>query len=194
VLGELQNALDRIWRAPELSEPFSVLRILRNRLLSLGVVVSMGFLLLVSLVLGAALTALAKWSGALMPSAVSALQLLNTAVGFAVTTLLFAVAYRVLPRVKIAWRDVWIGAVVTAALFTGGKYLIGLYLGQAGVDSGFGAAGSLVVILLWVYYSAQIFLLGAEFTWVYAHSHGSRIGKPIPPRTGAILARPQPAT
>jgi membrane protein len=194
VLGELQNALDRIWRAPELTEPFSVLRVLRNRMLSLGVVVSMGFLLLVSLVIGAALSALAKWSGALLPGAVVAFQLLNTAVGFGVTTLLFAVAYRVLPRVKIAWRDVWTGAFVTAGLFTGGKYLIGLYLGRAGVDSGFGAAGSLVVILLWVYYSAQIFLLGAEFTWVYAHSHGSRVGKPIPPRTGHVMATPQPAT
>ena len=102
------------------------------------------------------------------------LQALNLAFSFAVTAVLFASAYRILPRVKIAWSDVWTGAIVTAALFTLGKYLISLYLGRAGVSSGFGAAGSLVVLLVWVYYSAQIFLLGAEFTWVYAHSRGSR--------------------
>jgi membrane protein len=93
-----------------------------------------------------------------------------------VTTLLFAMAYRILPRLKIAWSDVGIGAIVTVALFTIGKYLIGLYLVRAGVSSGFGAAGSLVIILVRVYYSAQIFLSGAEFTWVFAHSHGSRAG------------------
>ena len=110
------------------------------------------------------------------------LQSLNLAFGFGVTTLLFAMAYRILPRARIAWSDVWVGATVTAVLFTIGKYLVGLYLGKAGVTSGFGAAGSLVIVLLWVYYSAQIFLLGAEFTWVYAHSHGSKVGTPPPPR------------
>jgi membrane protein len=112
------------------------------------------------------------------------LQVVNVGVGFGLTSLLFAMAYRILPRVRIAWRDVVIGAIATAALFEGGKYLIGLYLGRATVSSGFGAAGSLVIVLAWVYYSAQIFLLGAEFTWVYAHSHGSRAGQepaPAPP-------------
>ena len=106
------------------------------------------------------------------------LQVLNTVVTFGITTLLFATAYRILPRVRIAWTDVWMGAVVTAILFTLGKYLIGLYIGRAGVSSSFGAAGSLIIVLVWVYYSAQIFLLGAEFTWVFAHRHGSRVGVP----------------
>jgi membrane protein len=174
VLAELQSALDRVWRAPA-AEPISgVFAILRARVLSLGMLIALAFLLLVSLVIGAALTALGKWGVATFPAVVMLLQGVNLAFGFAVTALLFASAYRILPRVKIAWSDVWTGAVVTAALFTLGKYLISLYLGRAGVSSGFGAAGSLVVLLVWVYYSAQIFLLGAEFTWVYAHSHGSR--------------------
>jgi membrane protein len=160
VLAELQSALDRIWRAPA-AEPISgIFAILRARV--------------VSLVVGAALTALGAWGISTFPAVVMLLQALNLAFSFGVTTLLFASAYRILPRVKIAWSDVWTGALVTAALFTLGKYLIGLYLGRAGVSSGFGAAGSLVVLLVWVYYSAQIFLLGAEFTWVYAHSRGSR--------------------
>jgi len=181
VFAELQSSLDRIWRAPAVQAPAGVFSILRSRLLSFGMIIAMGFLLLVSLVLGAALSALGRWSGTLFPAGLVVLEWINLAVGLGVTTLLFAMAYRILPRVKIAWRDVWIGAVVTAVLFTGGKYLIGLYLGRAGVSSGFGAAGSLVIILLWVYYSAQIFLLGAEFTWVFAHTHGSRIGKRVPP-------------
>ena len=142
---------------------------MRARLLSFGMVVTMGLLLLVSLVVGAALSALNNWGASFFPAGLLVLQALNLTVGFGVTTLLFAVAYRILPRARIAWADVWIGAAVTALLFTFGKYLIGLYLGRAGVSSGFGAAGSLVVILAWVYYSAQMFLLGAEFTWVYAH-------------------------
>jgi membrane protein len=181
VFGELQSALDRIWRAPAPPGPSGVLTLLRSRLLSFGMVITMGFLLLVSLVVGAALSALSKWGGAMFPAALVVLQVLNLAIGFGVTILLFATAYRILPRVKIAWSDVWIGATVTAVLFTVGKYLIGLYLGRAGISSGFGAAGSLVIILVWVYYSAQIFLLGAEFTWVFAHSYGSRVGTTPPP-------------
>jgi membrane protein len=181
VFAELQSSLDRIWRVPAPQQSFGVLALLRARLLSFGMVVAMGFLLLVSLVIGAALSALDKWSGAMIPGSAVLLSLLNIAFGFVVTTLLFAVAYRILPRVKVAWADVWIGAVVTSALFTIGKYLIGLYLGRAGISSGFGAAGSLVIILVWVYYSAQIFLLGAEFTWVFAHTRGSRAGTAPPP-------------
>jgi membrane protein len=174
VLAELQSALDRIWRAPAPAPISGVFAILRARVLSLGMLVALAFLLLVSLVIGAALTALGKWGIATFPAVVMLLQALNLAFSFAVTAVLFASAYRILPRVKIAWSDVWTGAIVTAALFTLGKYLISLYLGSAGVSSGFGAAGSLVVLLVWVYYSAQIFLLGAEFTWVYAHDRGSR--------------------
>ena len=181
VFAELQSSLDRIWRVPAPQQSFGVLALLRARLLSFGMVIAMGFLLLVSLVIGAALSALDKWSGAMIPGSAVLLSLLNIAFGFVVTTLLFAMAYRILPRVRVAWADVWIGAIVTAALFTIGKYLIGLYLGRAGVSSGFGAAGSLVIILLWVYYSAQIFLLGAEFTWVFAHTRGSRAGTTPPP-------------
>jgi membrane protein len=181
VFAELQSSLDRIWRAPALQQPSGVLALLRARLLSFGMVLAMGFLLLVSLVIGAALAALHKWSETMLPGGLVVLNLLNLAVGFGVTTLLFAAAYRILPRARVAWADVWIGAAVTAALFSVGKYLIGLYLGRAGVSSGFGAAGSLVIILVWVYYSAQIFLLGAEFTWVFAHARGSRAGTAPPP-------------
>ena len=182
IFAELQSALDRIWRAPTIQRPAGMIALLRSRLLSFGMVVALGFLLLVSLVIDATLTALSKWGGTLFPATVVILQGLNLTFGFAVTTLLFAMAYRILPRARIAWSDVWVGAAVTAALFTVGKYFVGLYLGKAAVTSGFGAAGSLVIILLWVYYSAQIFLLGAEFTWVYAHSHGSKAEAPPPPR------------
>ncbi len=178
VFAELQSDLDRIWRAPALPQIFSVISVLRSRLLSFGMVVAMGFLLLVSLVIGAALSALGQWGGTMIAGSADMLQALNTVVTFGITTLLFATAYRILPRVRIAWSDVWTGAVVTAILFTLGKYLIGLYIGRAGVSSSFGAAGSLIIVLLWVYYSAQIFLLGAEFTWVFAHRHGSRAGEP----------------
>jgi membrane protein len=189
VLAELQSALDRIWRAPTITQTSGVIAMLRARVLSFGMVAALGFLLLVSLVVGAALTALGSWGVGLFPGAIAVLQILNLALGFGVTTALFAMAYRILPRVKIAWSDVWIGSIVTAALFTIGKYLISLYLGRAGVASGFGAAGSLVVLLVWVYYSAQIFLLGAEFTWVYAHSHGSKQHDPLQPKPDATSRR-----
>jgi membrane protein len=182
VFVELQSDLDRIWRAPALPSSSSIAALLRSRLLSFGMIVTMGFLLLVSLVVGAALSALNAWGASIFPGALVVLQALNLIVGFGVTTLLFAVAYRILPRARIAWADVWIGAGVTAVLFTAGKYLIGLYLGHAGVSSGFGAAGSLVIILAWVYYSAQVFLLGAEFTWVYTHKYGSLAGTEPPAR------------
>jgi membrane protein len=104
------------------------------------------------------------------------LQIVNAVVSLTMSAITFAMIYRFMPHARIAWRDVWIGAAVTAVLFEAGKFLIGLYIGETGVASGFGAAGSLVVLIVWVYYSAQIFLLGAEFTWVYARSHGSRRG------------------
>jgi membrane protein len=192
VLAELQSALDRIWRAPAIQQTSGVIAMIRTRLLSFGMVIALGFLLLVSLVVGAALSALGKWGVGLFPGAIVALQVLNLALGFLVTTLLFAMAYQILPRVKIAWSDVWTGSIVTAALFTVGKYLIGVYLGRAGVASGFGAAGSFVVLLVWVYYSAQIFLLGAEFTWVYAHRHGSKQQESVRPRSAATRQQTGP--
>ena len=127
-----------------------------------------------SLVASAALSALGKWWGGWFGEWKNVLEIVNQVVSFALITGLFALVYKVLPRVTIAWRDVWIGAGVTSLLFAIGKFLIGYYLGTSSVTSGFGAAASLVVLLVWGYYSAQIFLLGAEFTWVYAHRFGSR--------------------
>ena len=176
VFGELQSALDRIWKAPAIEQQSGIWTLIRTRLLSLGMVLVIGFLLLTSLVLSAALAALGKWWGGLFGSWEVLLHIINFAVSFAIITGLFAMIYKILPRVDIGWHDVWIGAAVTALLFTLGKFLIGLYIGKSGVASGFGAAGSFVVLLVWVYYSTQIFLLGAEFTWVYSHAHGSRAG------------------
>src|SRR5687767_1104733 len=195
VFGELQNALDRIRRAPA-REAGGVWRMLRSRLLSLGMILGIAFLLMVSLVFDMALQALGKIWGTGPLEVIG--QILNLIVGFALTTTIFALIYKLIPRAKIQWHDVWVGAAVTALLFTIGKFLIGLYIGRSAVASSFGAAGSLVVVMVWVYYSAQIFLLGAEFTWVYAHSHGSRQGEKRPGRaplaTAAPLAAPaQPA-
>jgi membrane protein len=191
VFGELQNDLDRIWRAPVQDKTGGVWRLLRSRLLSIGMILGLAFLLMVSLVFDAVLQSLGRlWgTGALEALA----QGVNMVVGFALTTLVFAMIYKLMPRAKIEWHDVWVGALVTAVLFTVGKFLIGLYIGRSAVTSAFGAAGSLAVVMIWVYYSAQIFLLGAEFTWVYAHAHGSRMGhavsgaKPLP-----VAAAPRP--
>jgi membrane protein len=178
IFAELQSDLDRIWRVPPAAKPSGIWGLLRTRLLSFGLIVSIGFLLLVSLVVSAGLTAFGKWYGALFPTWVITMQILNQVVSLAFVTVLFAMMYRILPSTRVAWRDVWQGSLVTAVLFTIGKFLIGLYLGKAGVAAGFGAAGSIVVLLVWVFYSAQIFLLGAEFTWVYAHREGSRAADP----------------
>jgi membrane protein len=175
VFGELQDALDRIWRAPA-REKGGLWSLLRARLLSFGLILGLAFLLMVSLVLGAAISALGKWWGGAFGGWETLLQIVNLVVGFGLTTLVFAMIYKLMPRVHVRWHDVWLGALVTAALFSVGKFLIGLYIGKSGVASGFGAAGSLIVILLWVYYSAQIFLVGAEFTWVYAKTFGSLRG------------------
>ncbi len=173
VFGELQDALDRIWRAPERDKTSGWWGLIRARLLSFGMILGIAFLLIVSLVLSAATAALGKWwSGAFGSWEVLA-QIVNLLVGYAVITVAFAMIYKIMPRVKIRWHDVWLGAAVTALLFTVGRFLIGLYIGKSGIASGFGAAGSLIIIFVWVYYSAQIFLLGAEFTWVYARTFGS---------------------
>jgi membrane protein len=180
VFAELQTDLDRIWKAPAAKKPEGLWELLRSRVLSLGLVVSIGFVMLVSLVVSAALAALGKWWGGAFDNLEWVLQVLNFVVSLGVITVLFALMYKILPRVKIGWHDVWIGAAATALLFTIGKLLVGLYIGKSSVVSSFGAAGSLAVLLVWVYYSAQIFLLGAEFTWVYAHRYGSRQGKDRP--------------
>ena len=174
VFAELQEDLNRIWEVPEQEAPSGVWGWLKARLLSIGLIMAIGFLLLVSLAASAAIAALGNWSSALFGAWETLAQAVNFAVSFGIITALFALIYRYMPQVRIEWRDVWNGAAITALLFTLGKYVIGLYIGKSAVTSGFGAAGSLAAILVWVYYSAQIFLLGAEFTWVFAHEHGSR--------------------
>ena len=174
VFGELQSDLDRIWDAPK-PEKAGIWGMLRGRLLSFGMILGIGFLLLVSLIFSAALSALSHFWDAWFTEWEFVLQTVNFVVSFAIITGLFAMIYKLLPRVHIGWKDVWVGAIVTSLLFQIGKLLIGLYLGKSSVASGFGAAGSLVIVLLWVYYSAQIFLLGAEFTKTYAYRHGSRM-------------------
>jgi membrane protein len=177
VFAELQNSLDRIWQAPKPPEEdglAGVWALLRARVLSFGMVLAIGFLLMVSLVLGAVIAAMGRWWAPMFGDWETLAQFINATFGFVVTTVAFAMIYKFIPRVAVHWRDVAIGALVTSVLFTIGKLLIGVYIGKSGVVSGFGAASSLVVMLVWVYYSAQIFLLGAEFTWVYAHTLGSK--------------------
>ncbi|MEO7115185.1 MAG: YihY/virulence factor BrkB family protein [Caldimonas sp.] len=177
VFGELQDSLDLIWRAPE-RKGGGLWGLIRTRLLSFGMILGIAFLLMVSLVLGAVVAALGKWSGALFGGWEFLAQAMTFLLGFVMTTGVFAMIYKLLPRVDVRWHDVWIGAAVTSLLFNVGRFLIGLYIGKSGVASGFGAAGSIIVVFVWVYYSAQIFLLGAEFTWVYATEYGSRKNVP----------------
>jgi membrane protein len=178
VFGELQNALDRIWRAPARAKSKGWWTLLRTRVLSFGMILGVAFLLMVSLVVSAMIAALGNWWG---------LHVFDIAASFALMTVLFAMIYKIMPRVRIAWGDVWVGAAVTSALFAVGKWAIGLYIGRSSVGSAFGAAGSLVVVMVWVYYSAQIFLLGAEFTRLYAGERGSRAAPAVEP---AILVQP----
>ncbi len=168
VFAELQSALDRIWHVPDQDKPSGVWALLRARLLSFGLILGVAFLMMVSLTVSAGLAALGTWMGGLVAGWEAILHALNLAVSLAVFTGLFAMIYKLLPSTPIAWRDVWVGAFVTALLFEAGKLLIGLYLGKSGVTESFAAAGSLVVLLAWVYYAAQVFLLGAEFTKVRA--------------------------
>jgi YihY family inner membrane protein len=189
IFGELQSALDRIWRVPAPKEESGIWHLLRTRLLSFGLVFGLGFLLVVSLVVSAVLAALGKWWGGWFQGWDVLLEILNFVVSFGIFTLLFAMIYKIMPRANIPWRDVWTGAAVTALLFTIGKVLIGLYLGKSSLASGFGAAGSLVVLIAWVYYSAQIFLFGAEYTWVYANRRGSRLQKRAPGDAPAVPNR-----
>ena len=177
VFNELQSDLDRIWRTPEQNKSSGIWNLLRTRLLSFGMIMGVGFLLTVSLVLSAALSALSAWWSPIFGQWIVLAHVVNFLISFSLTVTMFAMLYKFIPSVHIAWRDVWIGASVTAFLFSIGKFLIGLYIGKTGVASGYGAAGSLVVVLLWVYYSAQIFLLGAEFTFAYCHEFGSRKGQ-----------------
>lgn len=174
VFGELQSALDRIWRAPERPPIRSIISFLRSRLLSFGMIFGIGFILMVSLIFNAALSAVSHWWSLQFKEWFIILYSVNLVFGFVMTTAMFALIYKYIPSVKIRWGEVWLGALITAALFTVGKFLIGLYMTKSAVASSFGAAGSVVALLVWVYYSAQIFLLGAEFTWAYSTIYGSR--------------------
>lgn len=176
VMVELQDDLDRIWKAAP-REGNGLLTILRARILSLGMILAIGFLLLVSLVLTGVVAAAGNYWGTIFPGAGLFLQIANFSLSLAVITVLIAMLYKWLPNKLIAWRDVWIGAFSTAVLFTFGQLAIGVYLGQTAIASAYGAAGALVVLLLWLYYSAQVFLMGAEFTHAYANRN---IDRPMP--------------
>jgi membrane protein len=173
VFAELQSDLDRIFKAPDVKRRGGLFHVLRSRLLSFGLVLALGFLLLVSLAMSAALAILGQWWGPYFEGFDKVLEAVNFLVSLTIATVLFAVIYKLLPSVRMAWRHVWIGAIVTALLFAVGKTLIGLYIGRSGVASCFGAASSFVIVLIWVYYSTQIFLLGAEFTAAYARERGA---------------------
>jgi membrane protein len=178
VFGELQNSLNTIWEVkPKPATGFfdGMKRFVIKRLTSFTMVLGIGFLLLASLVISAAVSAFAGYIGTRWPLADFWLELINFLVSFVVITLLFAMIFKFLPEIKIAWKDVWLGAAVTSALFSLGKFLIGLYLGRSEVGNTFGAAGSLAILLIWIYYSAQILFFGAEFTQVYANRFGSKI-------------------
>ncbi len=187
VFAELETNLNRVWKV-ESDKGSGLWHFTRTRLLAFGMVLAIGFLLIVSLVVGAAIAAWGKYWSGWFGELEALLQAANFVVSVAVITILFAMIYKFIPRVAIRWGDVWIGALVTSLLFTFGKFLIGLYIGKTGVESSYGAAGALAVILVWVYYSAQIFLLGAEFTKVYAESHGSR--KNMKPDVMSTAKRP----
>jgi membrane protein len=174
VFGEMQAALNVMWKAKPLDT--SVSRLLRARIASLGLVAALGFFLAVSLAVSAGLTAVSSYLDSVFPTGKLVLPATNFVVSLALLAVLFAAIYKVLPDRQLQWRDVIIGAVVTSLLFTIGKSLIGWYIGSSAIASSYGAAGGLIVLLLWVYYSAQTFLLGAEFTKVYANRHGSKRG------------------
>jgi membrane protein len=174
VFGQLQASLNIIWGVQP-KPGRGILGIIRDRILSFGFILVVGFLLLVSLLLTAAIAFVGKQFGAMVPGMEAVIQLLNSILSLAVITLLFAMMFKILPDANIAWRDVWIGAFITALLFTIGKFALGFYLGRSGVASSYGAAGSLIVLLIWVYYSSQIVFFGAEFAQVYANRFGSRV-------------------
>jgi membrane protein len=192
VFSQLKTALNMIWGiAPGRGQgPWGILR---SRFLSFTMVVGIGFLLLLSVAISVALAALRRYVGAISPSLVESLPRLDLAAAFILVTILFGIIYRVLPDAEVAWRDVWLGAAVTSSLFALGEYLIGLYLANSSIGSAYGAAGTLLVVLTWIYYSALIFMFGAEFTKVYANRYGSRI-RPSSSASLSFPAAPSSAT
>jgi membrane protein len=183
VFTELRSALNRIWQVPD-PPSGGIWQTALSRIIAFVLVLAIAGLLLGLVAISALLSALGDVWTAYLGGWDIVLRLVDFVVSFAILTTILALIYRYVPHVNIAWRDVWLGAAVTAVLFIIGRALIGLYLGTAAIGSGFGAAGSLVVLLMWVYYTAQIFLLGAEFTWVYANRHGSK-AKRAPSSKGA---------
>ena len=198
VFAQLQDALNTVWGV--MPRPGrGIWHIIETRFASLTMVLGIGFLLLVSLVISAVLAAFNDYVNSLLPGGHILAQIINIAVSFGVITLLFAMMFRYLPDVEIEWRDVWIGAAATALLFAIGKFALGFYLGRQSFSSTYGAAGSILIILLWVYYSAQILLLGAEFTQVYAKKFGSKSRPdedaiPLTPEMRARQGIPRPET
>ena len=187
VFTELQDALNLIWDATP-KDASGIMGLLKQRLFSFGMILSVGFVLLASLLISAALALIGKYFGGLVPIPAAVLEAVNFLVSFGVVTVLFALMFKYVPAVHISWRNVWIGAIGTALLFTIGKLLLGLYLGKASVGSAYGAAGSLVAMIVWVYYSAQIFFFGAEFTRVYADRHADPALPPAASNAGAARA------
>jgi membrane protein len=184
VMGQLQKTLNRAWNVEPDPHQGGIKTFVTKRLFSLGMLLAFAFVLMVSLVLSAALTGVGDRIGNLLPSVVSgpALEVLNFLVSFAVFVLLFAALFKVMPDAKISWRSVWVGAVATALLFVIGKFLIGFYLGKSNPGEAYGAAGSMAVLLLWIYYSSLIVLFGAEFTETWAEQRGEG----IEPEPGAV--------
>ena len=174
VFGQLHDALNTIWEVQP-KPGRGILGMIKDRFLSFTMVLGIGFLLMISLVVSAGMAALGEALGNFLPVPEIVLHAINLVISLGVISLLFAMIFKILPDADIAWGDVWIGGFVTAVLFTIGKYALGLYLGKSDVASAYGAAGSLIIILLWIYYSAQILFLGAEFTQVYANTYGSRV-------------------
>ncbi|HKA08765.1 MAG TPA: YihY/virulence factor BrkB family protein [Gemmataceae bacterium] len=190
LFAQLQEALDTVWDVQPEQIRGGIWGTIKDRLISFLVVCGLALLLLVSLVASAAITAANTWMAHRLPVGGWGLQIANQVVSFFLSVILFAVIFKILPHARPAWSDVWVGAALTAALFTLGKYLIGLYLAQATPGSAYGAAGSFVVLLIWVYYSTQILLFGAEFTHVFANSHGTGRDKDLregPPRTATSV-------
>lgn len=188
VFGEMQRSLNDIWKAEPTGATVS--RLIRARAASLGLVVAVGFVMTVSLAISAGLTALGNMINAYIPFGEQIMALVNAVVSITLIAVLFAAIYKVLPDKRIAWRDVAVGAIVTSILFNVGKSLIGWYIGSSAVASSYGAAGALIVVLLWIYYSALIFLMGAEFTKAYAATYGSRTGDASLAPTRTDLAAP----
>jgi membrane protein len=186
--AQLQFSLNQIWKVQP-KPGTTVWALVRQRLLSFSLILIIGFLLLVSLLAGAVLSAIGKFASDHLPGGEALWQVLNFAFSFGVTTLLFAAIYKILPDVKLKWADVWAGGLMTAFLFTLGKFLIGLYLGHSGVDSTYGAAGSIVVILLWAYYSSAVLMFGAEFTRYYSEDLRQGHG-PLELKVGSMWANP----